>query len=329
VINDHPDVSEKTRSQINQVVARLGYQPSNLARSLIQGPSRTVGMVGSGLKYFGPASILSAVEERASVLGYSLLLTVIRQPETNDVEGTIQNMLSRHVDGIVLAVPEIGNNQEWIERLLPTIPVPVVFLSIQPRAGVSVVEFDNRSGGRMATRHLIEQGYQRIGLVTGPLSWASARQRQLGWQDALEEADLEVEPEAIVEGDWSPSSGELGLYRLLERCPHIDAVFVCNDQMALGALRAAYTMGRRVPDELAIIGFDDIPEAAYFCPSLTTIRQDRFALGYAAMQELNRLMDATNGHKVGSEPRATWIPVQLVVRESSARSKLLIERQGG
>ena len=108
---------------------------------------------------------------------------------------------------------------------------------------------------------------------------------------------MPIDPELIVEGDWLPSSGELGLYRLLEKCPEIDAVFAGNDQMALGALRAAQTMGRRVPDDLAVVGFDDILEAAYLYPTLTTVRQDRSALGYAAMQELSRLMDAANGHK--------------------------------
>lgn len=317
VINDHPDVSNETRRLVAEVIANLGYQPSHLARSLIKGRSRTIGAVGSGMKYFGPSSIISAIEERASVLGYSLMLTLLRQPETNDVEQILFEMLSRHVDGIIWAVPEIGNNRDWVERTLSHIPVPMVFLSMQPRPGLSVIEFDNRSGGRLAAQHLIEQGYRSIGIITGPLNWWAARQRLLGWQDALQEAGLPAWKDFIVEGDWLSSSGELGLFRLLEKSPQVEAVFASNDQMALGALKAARFIGRRVPEDLAIVGFDDVPEAAYFCPPLSTVRQDMVALGHCAMKELGRLLDAAQEGQDGVEPKTIWIQPQLVVRESS------------
>jgi LacI family transcriptional regulator len=329
VINDHPDVSPETRQMVNQVIERLGYQPSNLARSLIQGRSRTLGVVSSGMKYFGPSSIISAIEERASVLGYSVLLSLVRQPETNDVDQILSELLSRHVDGIVWAVPEIGNNRDWLEETLPGISVPVVFLSMRPRPGISVVEYDNRGGARMATQHLIDQGYRNIGLITGPLDWWAARQRQLGWQDALEEAHMLVQESLTVEGDWLPASGELGLYRLLERRRDVDAVFACNDQMALGALKAANFMGLQVPGDLAVVGFDDVPEAAYYCPPLTTVRQDMVALGHSAMQELGRLIDSLEVGKDGVEPNPIWIQPQLVVRKSSNGSQLSIDKQGG
>lgn len=329
VINDHPDVSAETRKTVNQVIERLGYQPSNLARSLIQGRSRTLGVVSSGMKYFGPSSIISAIEERASVLGYSVLLSLMRRPETNDVDQILSELLSRHVDGIVWAVPEIGNNRDWLEETLPGISVPVVFLSMRPRPGFSVIEYDNRGGARMAAQHLIDQGYKNIGLITGPLDWWAAFQRQLGWQDALKEAHLPVQESLIVEGDWLPSSGELGLYRLLERRKDIDAVFACNDQMALGALKAANFMGLQVPGDLAVVGFDDVPEAAYYCPPLTTVRQDMVALGHSAMQELGRLIDSLEAGKDGVEPNPIWIQPQLVVRKSSNGSQLATDKQGG
>ncbi len=129
----------------------------------------------------------------------------------------------------------------------------------------------------------------------------------------------------IIEGDWLSSSGELGLFRLLEKRPDMDAIFACNDQMALGAMKAARYMGRRIPDDLAIVGFDDIPEGAYFCPPLTTVRQDMTALGHSAMRELSRLMDALQEGKDGVEPNTIWIQPQLVIRESSASSKTAVE----
>jgi LacI family transcriptional regulator len=304
---------------VGAVIDRLGYQPSNLARSLIQGRSCSVGVVGSGLKYFGPASSISAIEERANILGYSLLLTLVRQPETNEVEQILSDMLSRHVDGIVWAVPEIEHNRDWIVNYLPQIPVPVVFLSMQPRAGLSVIEFDNRGGGRMAAQHLLARGYRNIGLITGPLDWWAARQRMLGWQEALEEAGSPSQKDLIVEGDWSPASGELALFRLLEMRPDVEAVFACNDQMALGALKAAGFKGLKVPGDLAVIGFDDVPEAAFFCPPLTTIRQDMAALGYCAMKELSRRMNAIIEGNPGVEPDTIWIQPQLVIRESTGK----------
>ena len=319
VLNEHPDVSSDTRELVSAVIGRLGYQPSNLARSLIQGRSCSVGVVSSGLKYFGPASILSAIEERANILGYSLILTLVRQPETNEVEQILSEMLSRHVDGIIWAVPEIDLNRDWIDKYLPHFLTPVVFLSMQPRPGLSVIEFDNRNGGRIATQHLIARGYRKIGLLAGPSSWWAARQRQLGWQDALEEAGLPIQEELIVEGDWSPASGELGLFRLLEFRPDVEAVFASNDQMALGVLKAASFKGLSVPGDLAVIGFDDIPEAAFFCPPLTTVRQDMAALGYCAMKELSRRIDALSEGKPEAELDTTWIQPQLVVRESTGQ----------
>lgn len=325
VINDHPDVSQQTRQVVGEVIARLGYQPSNLARSLIQGRSRTVGVVGSGLKYFGPASIISAIEERASVLGYSLLLSLLRQPESNAVGQVFTDMLSRHVDGIVWAVPEIGNNHDFIQDILPNLPVPVVFLSMEPRPELSVIEFDNRAGGRLATQHLVDQGYQTIGVISGPLNWWAARQRLLGWQEVLEECGRPVNKNLIVEGDWLPASGELGLYRLLEKHPEIDAIFAGNDQMALGALKAAHFMGRQVPAYLAVVGFDDVPEAAFYHPPLSTIRQDMVSMGYSAMKELGRLMDSWQGGMNGNRAESCWLQPQLVARESSGGSPAAME----
>jgi LacI family transcriptional regulator len=320
VINNRPDVAPETRQRVLQVIDELGYRPSHIARSLIQGRSRTLGAVGYGLEYFGPSRTLSGIEQQANELGYSLLLSLIRQPERNDVEQLFRHMLSRYVDGIVWAVPEIGNNRDWIQQEIPQLSVPVVFLSTQPRPNQSVVAVDNRSGGRMATKHLLDQGYQNIGLITGPLDWWEARQRQLGWQDVLKE--VTIENNLVVEGDWTAESGEQGLRQLLEQRPDMDAVFVCNDQMALGALQAARQRGVRVPEDLALVGFDDIPESAYFYPPLSTVRQDMVELGRCAVRELGRMIEASQQDKAVIEPKTISLQPELIVRESSAGRSL-------
>jgi LacI family transcriptional regulator len=271
------------------------------------------------LEYFGPSRTLSGIEQQANELGYSLLLSLMRQPEKNDAEQVLRDMLSRYVDGIIWAMPEIGNNRDWIQQGTPQLSVPIVFLSMEPHPNLSVVAVDNRSGGRMATEHLLDQGYQTIGLITGPLDWWEARQRQLGWQDALNET--RTEDHLVVEGDWTAESGERGLRQLLEQRPDMDAVFVCNDQMALGALQAARQMGIRVPADLALVGFDDIPESAYFYPPLSTVRQDMVELGRCAVRELGCIIEASQQGRAVVEPKVILLQPQLVIRESSVRER--------
>lgn len=317
VINHSPDVAPETRQRVQEIIDRLGYQPSNIARSLIRGRSFTLGVVGWGLEYFGPSRTLSGIEQQANELGYTLLLSLVRRPERSDVEQILRELLSRYVDGIVWAVPGVGNNRDWIQKETPRLSVPVVFLSMQPYPNLSVVSVDNRIGGHMATKHLLDQGHQNVGLITGPLTWWEARQRQSGWQDVLEEAGIPIEDDLIVEGDWEAASGERGLRRLLEHRPDIDAVFVSNDQMALGALKVARQMGRRVPEDLALVGFDDIPEAAYFCPPMSTVKQDMVELGRRAVIELGCMIEAMQQDNTVVAPKTTLLQPELIIRESS------------
>lgn len=321
VMNHRPDVAPETRQRVQEIIDRWGYQPSYIARSLIQGHSYTLGVVGYGLEYFGPSRTLSGIEQQANESGYALLLSLIRQPGNNDVEQLLRDMLARHVEGIIWAVPEIGGNRDWIRKEAPQLSVPVVFLSMQPHLNLSVVAVDNRSGGRMATKHLLDQGHQDIGLITGPLDWWEARQRQFGWKDALKEAGITIEDNLVVEGDWTPVSGDRGLRRLLEQRPDLGAVFVCNDQMAMGALQAAHQMGRRVPEDLALVGFDDIPESAYFYPPLSTVRQNMDMLGCCAVRELARMIGASQQGKGVVEPRIILLQPELIIRESSVPSQ--------
>jgi LacI family transcriptional regulator len=332
VINQRPDVAPETRQRVQKVIDRLGYQPSYVARSLIQGRSSTLGIVAYGLDYFGPSRTLSGIEQQANELGFSLLLSLMRHPDPGDQtpKQLLRDKLARHVDGIIWAVPHIGNNRDWIAQETPDLSVPIVFLTMESRPGLSIVAIDNRGGGRMATEHLIAQGCRKIGHVTGPLDWWEARQRQLGWQDALESAGLMTTRDMVAFGDWSAESGMRGLTRLLKQQPDIEAVFFGNDQMALGGLQAARKMGRRIPEDLAIIGFDDIPESAYFYPPLSTMRQNIFELGSQAVRELNRRIEARQQKDDSVEPRTCLLQPQLVIRESTAAKRTThVEEEGG
>jgi LacI family transcriptional regulator len=319
VINQRPDVAPETRRRVQRVIDRLGYHPSYIARSLIQGRSCTLGVVGYGLDYYGPSRTLSGIEKQANDLGFTLLLSLMRHPEPDDhtAERLLREMLARQVDGIIWAVPDIGNNRDLIEKEVPRLPIPVVFLTMEPRHNLSTVAIDNHSGGRMATEHLLAQGYQNVGHVTGPLDWWEARQRRSGWQEALERAGRRIEEELVVKGDWGAESGMQGLCRLLEQHPDVDAVFFGNDQMALGGLRAARQMGRRVPDDLAVVGFDDIPESAYFHPPLSTMKQQIFDLGCYAVRELNRMIEASGQGDADARPKSILLQPELIVRDSS------------
>jgi len=319
VINNYPSVAPKTRLRVEQAVAKLGYRPNVLARSLVHRRSHTLGVVATGLEYFGPAGTLVGIERRASELGYSILLNLLPQPHLDNAEPVLNSLLSRQVDGIIWAVPEIGANRNWLRRESPHLPVPIVFLSMHASTNLPVVCVDNFEGGRLATDHLLSQGYRRVGLITGPLDWWEARERRRGWRDSLLAEGLPAEERQVFEGDWTASSGDQGFSLLAERFPEMDAVFAGNDQMALGVLQAAHRRSLRVPSDLGVVGFDDIPECAYFWPPLTTVRQELRQLGGMAVQHIAEMILARRGESPAPGENTLWVEPKLVVRFSSIR----------
>ncbi len=183
---------------------------------------------------------------------------------------------------------------------------------------LATVSVDNRVGARQAVQHLVDQGRRRIGLVTGPLAWWEARERFAGWQDTMRGAGLEANSSLVVEGDWSAAGGAQAMRVLLEREPGIDAVFVCSDQMAVGALGVAHQMGRHIPQDLAIVGFDNIPESAFFWPSLTTVYQQLIDVGCIAVQNLHQWIESQRKGEAAPLENVQLTPA-LLVRESSAQ----------
>jgi LacI family transcriptional regulator len=319
VINNYPAVAPRTRLRVQRAVSDLRYQPNVLARSLVHRRSFTLGVVATGLEYFGPSRTLVGIERKASELGYSILLHLLPQPQLDDAEPVLRSLLSRQVDGIIWAVPEIGANRSWLRRESPLLPVPIVFLSMHASRDLPVVCVDNCEGGRLAVDHLLAQGYRQIGLITGPLDWWEARERRQGWRNSLMAAGLAAEERQVFEGDWTASSGERGFSCLTERFPEIDAVFAGNDQMALGVLQAAHRRGLKVPSELGVVGFDDVPECAYFWPPLTTVRQELRQLGGRAVQHVADMILARRGESAPLAENMVWLAPKLVVRFSSIK----------
>ncbi|MCA1900400.1 MAG: LacI family transcriptional regulator [Chloroflexi bacterium] len=316
VMNKFSYVSEDTRKRVEEVVERLGYNPSALARSLIQRRSYTLGVVTSGLKHIGPSRTLNGVADKADELGYMLLMKELDNFDNSRVGEAIDSLLARQVDGIVWAAPEIGDNHSWLDERLDRIPVPVIFLSMRPRKGVFSVATDNYQGGAMAIRHLLGCGRKKIGHISGPLAWWEAVERKRAWRETLIEAGLDAREEHCAEGNWSAASGEQAFIRLLESYPDMDAVFVANDQMALSVLREAARRGVSVPSQLAVVGFDNIPESAYFHPSLTTVFQDLQLLGEQAAQIVVEMIQARQQEQP-TFAQSKFIQPALIIRESS------------
>ncbi len=319
VINDRPDVASETRQQILDIINRLGYRPSALARSLIQQRSTTLGVVIAGLRFIGPSRTLNGITARAEEMGYALLLKKLPHFDTEDTEPILNDLLARQVDGIIWAVSEIGSNHDWLRGQLPDLPVPIIFLTTRQKSAIAIVSIDNYRGGRMATEHLLAQGCQQVGHLAGPLSWWEAQQRFEGWRDALHESGRMVKPTHWIEGDWSSQSAVEPVEQLLAQYPAMDGIFVANDQMALTVLQIAHRRGLRVPQDVAVIGFDGLAESPFFWPPLSTIRQNLHQLGCIAVQELVKMIDAGRNPDEAFQPEPLLLQPELVVRASSQR----------
>ncbi|HRQ22930.1 MAG TPA: LacI family DNA-binding transcriptional regulator [Anaerolineales bacterium] len=316
VMNKFVYVSPETRQRVEAVVEQMGYRPSTLARSLIQQRSFTIGVVTFGLKYIGPSRTLNGIADKADELGYMLLMKELDKFDTASIDDVVGSLLARQVDGILWAVPEIGENRNWLDDRLGTIPVPVLFLATQPRPGISSVATDNYQGAVMAVQHLLECGRKRIGHISGPMDWWESKERKRGWREMLEKRGIEASEQRCSEGNWSSASGDIAFQQLLEKFPYMDSIFVANDQMALSVLREAHRQEIKVPEQLAVVGFDNIPESAYFYPSLTTVSQDLQLIGEQAVQNIVTMIQARQENKI-IQAQAEFIQPSLIIREST------------
>jgi DNA-binding LacI/PurR family transcriptional regulator len=305
VLNNHPSVSEQTRLRVQAAIAELGYRRNHAARTLVTGRSQLIGVVAQSSTLYGPASMLSAVEQTAGAAGFAVSVGSVRSLDRRAVSEAAGRLLDQRVAGIVIIVPVASANEALDE--LPE-DVPLVVIDGDPTRSETLVTVDQAAGARLAVEHLLAAGHRTVWHVRGPLDWFDSQGRVEGWRQALVEAGAEVPP--VVDADWTAASGyKAG--QMLARMPEVTAIFTANDHLALGLLRALSERGRRVPGDVSVVGFDDVPEAAFFIPPLTTVRPDFDAVARAGLTLLLEQIQA--GRPV--QERRTIAPV--LVRRAS------------
>lgn len=309
VMNDEPYVTEEVRLRVLQAARELGYRRNNVARALTSGRTRRIGVVSLGSTLYGPASMLMELERAARSTGYSLSIVTTFEGDPHGVGGAIDALLTEGVDGIVLSEPiDEGENIQL------DIDIPVLSMGRFPGLSAPRTVAMGEEGidaGRAATEHLLNLGHRTVWHVAGPQRWWSARDRLDGWRSALRAASVEEPP--CIEGDWLPASGYAAGTRLA-RNPDVTAVFVANDDMAIGVMRAFAEAGRRIPQDVSVVGLDDIPTAAYLTPPLTTVRQEFDSLARNGLERLVGQIEGTGANTAGTPPQ----PVHLIVRQSTA-----------
>jgi LacI family transcriptional regulator len=314
VINNRPDVAKKTREAVEKVIAQMGYQPSALARSLVQQHSYTLGLIIAGLRYIGVSQTLNGITEQCEESNYALMIKELPRFDTSNLMPIIEALIAHQVEGIIFAAPEINGNVYIAQSQLPAMCPPIVFLKSQPSTNYTTIGIDNYGGAKTAVEYLLSLGRRNISLISGPLEWLEARQRRQAWEDTLRAAGMTVADHHWSAGNWSSAGGEAAFAELIQKYPQMDAVFVSNDQMALGVLHYAYTQGIHVPNDLAVVGFDDMAEAAYFSPALTTVRQPLRELGILAVQTL---LAQIEGDPMPFSGNVMTLPTELVIRDST------------
>ncbi|QDZ16279.1 LacI family DNA-binding transcriptional regulator [Humibacter ginsenosidimutans] len=305
VLNDHPNIRPETRQRVLNAMTELNFRPNRAARRLAMSRSQTVGVVASVQgSYYGPTSIISAFEDAARERGYATLLASPRTLDEDSLRDAIEHLIDEGVEGIVVLAPQ-ARTADVIASIRSPLPIAVLQSDRVPAdIGMSV---DNHLGASIATRHLLALGHTRLAVVTGPADWVEADARARGFTETLTSAGLA--PLAVVPGDWTAESGYLAYQELHGQ--GATAVFCSNDQMALGLIHAASEHGVRVPVDLSVVGFDDVPEAAHYLPPLTTIQQDFGELGRRAISTLLARLGGGDGEA------HLPVPPRLVVRAST------------
>jgi LacI family transcriptional regulator len=310
VINNRPDVAPETRQRIHATINELGYQPFINARGLAAKRTYTLGLVTADFSDFWFSQVMTGAEEEAQKLGYSFMLgNSTCDPE--DEPRFLKLLTERHVDGILFVRGNCENNYDQLHRL-NDFGVPVVTTGHHlPENGLALVDVNNIGGGRKATEYLIGLGHTQIAMITGPSDWKSVNDRTEGYLQALRTAGISADQDLILEGSWLHRNGYEKTKFLLEREKPFTAIFAQNDRIARGAIHALYEAGFKVPDDISVIGYDDIPEAEFSDPPLTTIRQPMIEIGQAATNLLIQMIEESI-----VTPKQIMFETTLIVRSS-------------
>jgi len=311
-LNGKQDVDPQTRQRVLKLATQLGYVPSASARALSNGRSNCLGLLVPTLTWPWILEVLRGVAEEIEPSGYSLILYTTAGGEDSEREFMSQVVPAGAVDGLALVIP-LGM-LEYIEQLAKG-GLPIVVVDDRGHyPDLPTVATTNVEGGRSATRHLIEQGRRRIAMLNGPHDFGCNRDRLKGYESALEDAGLPADPRHVVDSDFKESGGASAMAELLSADPRLDAVFAANDLMAFGAMRALRNAGRRIPEDVAVVGFDDLPASAMTHPPLTTVRQPLYEMGRTAA---SMVMAAVRGESIA---KRVELPTSLVIRDSSVGS---------
>jgi DNA-binding LacI/PurR family transcriptional regulator len=306
VSNGYAGVNEETRQQVLAAMRELGYRPNSAARALKRGEFRTIGVITFGLSTTGNVRTLEAIATSAAHEGYAVTLLPVAVPTQDEVRGAFSRLGELAVDAVIVIL-EVHLLDAAALSLPPHIKVVVADSDAGDR--YTVVDTDQAGGSRDAVRYLLGLGHETVWHLAGPEESFAAQRRAGAWRAELTGAGRPTPP--LVRGDWSAESGYRAGLELAE-LPDCTAVFAANDQMALGLLRALHERGRYVPEDVSVIGFDDIPEAGSFLPPLTTVHQDFAEVGRRCVEGVLRQMDQD-----APEHGTTLVPTRLVVRNST------------
>jgi DNA-binding LacI/PurR family transcriptional regulator len=317
VLHDHPNVRATTRERVLAAVRALGYRPNAAARTLATRRTRTLGVISFNTTLYGPACMLYGIEQAARQHEYFVTVAAVGTLDRRSVLDAVDRLRDQGVAGIIVIAPQTA-----AVGALANVPpdVPLVAVGCGTHTALASVAVHNEAGAELATSYLLDLGHRTVHHLVGPRSWLDAQEREAGWRGALEKRGAPV-PRALSGADWTARTGyEHG--RRIADDPEVTAVFCANDHMALGLLRALQQAGRRVPEDISVVGFDDMPETEYFGPSLTTVRQDFDELGRRALRALIEIVGVPDADIPASGDTAhIVIPPSLVVRTSATRPR--------
>lgn len=306
VLNGSTNVRPEIRQSVEEAVRKLRYRRNTAARALVTSRSMTLGVICYGLDYYGPSLALLGIEESARKAGYATTLVTVSDTRLDSMTAAMNHLIVNAVDGVIVFAP-IKGAQGVVAALSDGVPV----VTFEPAAehGMASVALDEELGARLATRHLIELGHETVWQVSGDPGWVGTDARIRGWHSELAAAKR-VAPEPIG-GDWTSGSGYAAGIEIVKN-RNITAVFVANDHMAMGVLSALRENGVSCPDEVSVVGFDDVPDSRYYQPALTTVRMDFREVGRKCVE---RLLDLIGG---AESSQLAKIQPELVLRDSSA-----------
>ncbi|SEH91478.1 DNA-binding transcriptional regulator, LacI/PurR family [Mycolicibacterium rutilum] len=305
VINGSPSIRPATKARVEQAIEELGYRPNTAARALVTRRSGIVGIIGSNSGLYGPTSIQRSVQEAARAAGYFSSLVPLAEVTADELRSALDHLTRQSVEAIVMIVGQ-EDALEVVHSASAGVPLIVVEGDLSGQG--LTVGVDQIKGAHLATRHLVDLGHRDIDHVAGPLTYTEAKGRRTGYEATMRDAGLV--PGELWEGDWTPGSG-YRIGRELVRKASSTAVFVANDQMAIGVMHAFAEAKVRVPDDVSIVGFDDIPESGYLNPALTTVKQDFRVLGQRAIELVARSLE-------GTPANVPLLAPELIIRASTA-----------